>query len=1522
MSERHGSMSKEPSHARPSQARSNPVHAPKNSSASQQWLRESRRQQRVDLLQNIAQNASHRNSHHHHHHQHEMPQSVRTISDARKPLDRAPPPRLPDVPDSRAPRNSVVVRRLAKGNVSPSVLATPLSLDFWSPMRTGDYQLPQVASDNEDESDLATANHPGRVSPSQKQFGTNGNFDVNQQIWQHINTLQQNFDRVKIANQMQEVLNYAVSMFYHGLGAEVLDELDEVQDKAQKMELRVINGQAQLWRAIILDEMGEKTLVPELLADSLLLMPAVAGYTLPITDAAPEDADFYQMWRLILMRGYGLELWRYYQTEDAKERPDEQPRDLYSAKSLDEAQDWIAKVCNMLGNCFERKNWPGPGQGRNLLRSSTLDSSSTITTSDASVVNHEIPVQQWRSPTKEELKDDNTMQARIIRDLEAHGSEYEQTIERLNADIARYKAERAVFDESLSTGNPYDTPSPYVADEEISPKSVSQGLNPEMRQGRATVTYQKLCEGNDLRRGISPTPPQEPVQQRLSGRLNLGPTRLSALMQGLAYGNNAQFRNLAPVQRLGPEFDPNIVPHCQKLGYGVSPDVAERCYEGHKVSQTENAGTIINHWANQAHGGRSLSSSSSAIGQPLSPNNIEPSEPSGKTWRERKASRNSLSSIPFGGDGTLRYGNFQRKRKNTPSQAWRANNLAADPRLSSTSGLPGTVSYSNDGKTHRSSSSDSYSPLPHKSKRVRRMSEPESNLSPWLGAKARTSTSVSNREISPRPVSYDRVRRKVRPGGDHEAFSGAKLSPLVQSDSSSGYGEKTYSPVRSTQQISSSGGYSEKDIASPSFSPQGSPRSGFCEETETPQSLSQPTEINSNTGERVQTKFPCLVTRRIPSGSRSTSSNVILSSASQPASLSRKASDIGRKSETPSITAQQLPSADDDSSSRWSKSSSLLSGTPASLKSTTLLPDDGSNHHHRRPSSHTASRRQSHPPSLTACSLSNQVRRPSTSSSAFASPLSNAEVLPLTDTPSLDEIEERRYHIREHEEQRRRSISSTSSASVSPNSYEVERRKSSSNFIQIEQPPRNTSAMSDVSRYDLQPMNTGKAESSSFNDDSDRSGGALVDTFTSALSIGGTRVIDNSVKSGSAKQTLLSTNGSSSNQQIGPINKPGFAHGRPSSEVSSTLKLQMPLLPTTPDRNSRNSVIPASPSPLRTTFKVSDDDESASMGTRHSDIGKREVASTGVQQSKPSEQYRAEDHESGPKDSREIGEGLEKLRELAIKHTKEVRNDKDLKRQGVHRKENDANSVLRSQNLRRHSYSDIQTPTPTPTAPPPLKFIKKHTIRDYNTLPANADALNEQPSIKYASIFDPSAPPFFSNGQVVKTSEVHATASPAPRRPEMSELYAGTGLPSTQTQIIQQSSSSSNYVNAQSHPDTAGPNSASSSDSAPKPKLIAKIPSPVAFVCGPSSPIISHGGGADQARGVVVQPQHQSIYEQISDAYGAPTPRSPDNRSSPPPNPITLHQRSSASLRGSWGDNEDSQFDPEQRDRKEREHKR
>jgi len=118
---------------------------------------------------------------------------------------------------------------------------------------------------------------------------------------------------------------------------------------------------------------------------------------------------------------------------------------------------------------------------------------------------------------------------------------------------------------------------------------------------------------------------------------------------------------------------------------------------------------------------------------------------------------------------------------------------------------------------------------------------------------------------------------------------------------------------------------------------------------------------------------------------------------------------------------------------------------------------------------------------------------------------------------------------------------------------------------------------------------------------------------------------------------------------------------------------------------------------------------------------------------------------------------------------------------------------------------------------------------------------------------------------------------------------------------------------------------ASSSGSEPKSSIPQKLSNispkfPTSLLLTPSQPITSAHDSALHAHAEIAQPQHQhhressSIYEQISDAYGPVTPTSSSHVSqdisrtsgfSEKAVPIVVHARSSESLTGSWGDDED-----------------
>lgn len=242
---------------------------------------------------------------------------------------------------------------------------------------------------------------------------------ANNTISNEIKELGDTLDYATTTAHLNEKIGDAMIAYYTGHGASMLGELTTVTQVAQMYELNHIMARAQLWKAMILHEMGEDINMADLLID---VLPHI------VHDEECTDADRYHMRRLVLL--YGDEIWLQFESLRRDNSPtDHMPVDPTSPNTEQSMLIWGQGVIQQLQNGIGDKSglWPNLEESLNAV---------------------EFSCAQRESAPKD-----------LLPEFEERYRELLAYNEQLEADVARYRAERQVYGD-LNTPD-YPPPNDY-----------------------------------------------------------------------------------------------------------------------------------------------------------------------------------------------------------------------------------------------------------------------------------------------------------------------------------------------------------------------------------------------------------------------------------------------------------------------------------------------------------------------------------------------------------------------------------------------------------------------------------------------------------------------------------------------------------------------------------------------------------------------------------------------------------------------------------------------------------------------------------------------------------------------------------------------------------------------------------------------------------------------------------------------------------------------------------------------------
>lgn len=149
-----------------------------------------------------------------------------------------------------------------------------------------------------------------------------------------------------------ESIAKAVRFYYQGNGPEVLADLTNTTINAEGLKLRSLAARSQLWKAIILHEMGEIAHIPELLADVMWLVYTDDG----------QEADYYQFRKMLSK--YAEETWQQLKLIEIGERSVgndfDSEIDFFCEQAQSQYKDWAIGLHNFLDARFNGNEWPDP----------------------------------------------------------------------------------------------------------------------------------------------------------------------------------------------------------------------------------------------------------------------------------------------------------------------------------------------------------------------------------------------------------------------------------------------------------------------------------------------------------------------------------------------------------------------------------------------------------------------------------------------------------------------------------------------------------------------------------------------------------------------------------------------------------------------------------------------------------------------------------------------------------------------------------------------------------------------------------------------------------------------------------------------------------------------------------------------------------------------------------------------------------------------------------------------------------
>ena len=170
----------------------------------------------------------------------------------------------------------------------------------------------------------------------------------NKRVPQETDALAIELNNAYFTVQAGSTISHAILLYYQGRGAEMLKELTRTTILAERRGDVETMVRAQLWKAIILDDMGKVENMPQLLGDVVdALLQSGCG----------DDGDFYQLSKLWLQYSDAI---IGYLTDEYVRQSGHSLTEAEAAAQRDEYQHQLGKITVLLATKFDHSEWPNP----------------------------------------------------------------------------------------------------------------------------------------------------------------------------------------------------------------------------------------------------------------------------------------------------------------------------------------------------------------------------------------------------------------------------------------------------------------------------------------------------------------------------------------------------------------------------------------------------------------------------------------------------------------------------------------------------------------------------------------------------------------------------------------------------------------------------------------------------------------------------------------------------------------------------------------------------------------------------------------------------------------------------------------------------------------------------------------------------------------------------------------------------------------------------------------------------------
>lgn len=178
----------------------------------------------------------------------------------------------------------------------------------------------------------------------------------NKNVALNIDTLAIELDNAYFTVQAGSTISHAILLYYQGRGAEMLKDLTRTTILAQRRGNVETMVRAQLWKAVILNDLGETGNMPQLLGDVLdALLQSGCG----------DDGDFYQISKLWLQHSDAT---INYLADEYVQQYGHSLTELDAASQKNEYQRQLARITVLLAAKFDHSEWPDPAMALNASR--------------------------------------------------------------------------------------------------------------------------------------------------------------------------------------------------------------------------------------------------------------------------------------------------------------------------------------------------------------------------------------------------------------------------------------------------------------------------------------------------------------------------------------------------------------------------------------------------------------------------------------------------------------------------------------------------------------------------------------------------------------------------------------------------------------------------------------------------------------------------------------------------------------------------------------------------------------------------------------------------------------------------------------------------------------------------------------------------------------------------------------------------------------------------------------------------